>query len=75
MLYKACSGRNVGQLRVGRKEKGEERTCQKTIAINPGHEKDKKDSGLLDILKIELQISDVGDDGKSSVKLSLGPST
>lgn len=49
MLYKACSGRNVGWLGVERKEKGEERTCQKAITINHGHEKDKKDSGLLDI--------------------------
>ena len=75
MLYKACSGRNVEWLRVGRKGKGEEKTLQKAIAINYGHEKDKKDSGLLDILKMELQVSDVGDDGKNSVKLPLGPST
>lgn len=53
----------------GRRKDPLENCCNQS-----GHEKDKKDSGLLDILKMELQISDVGDDGKSSVVVS-GPST
>ena len=43
--------------------------------VSRGHEKDKEDSSLLDIKKLELQISDVGAAGRGDAKVPLRPAT
>lgn len=43
--------------------------------VSRGHEKDKEDSSLLDIKKLELQISDVGAAGKGVAKVPLRRAT